>query len=68
MDFINEIEVTLGLKAKKNFMPKQAGDVYQTYSSCKKLYKDYGYVPKTNLKEGVRRFINWYKDYYNEII
>ena len=64
MDFINEIENCLGIKAIKNFMPMQKGDVYTTFADTSKLELDYGYKPNTGIKEGVKLFIEWYKMYY----
>ena len=63
-DFIKSIEAELNKIAKKNNLPKQPGDVFQTYASCKELYNDYGYKPSTNIKDGINKFITWYKDYY----
>ena len=64
MDFINEIENCLGIKAIKNFMPMQKGDVYTTFADTSKLELDYDYKPSTDIKEGVKLFIEWYKMYY----
>ncbi len=65
--FINSIEEELNIVAKKNFQPRQPGDVFQTYASCERLYNDYGYTPTTDIKTGIKKFINWYKKFY-EII
>ena len=62
-DFIKTIEAELNKTARKNHLPRQPGDVFQTYSSCQKLYNDYGYKPYTNIKDGVSKFINWYKNF-----
>ncbi len=62
--FIDEIEQTLGVAAKKNFMPMQAGDVAKTWADVSDLKKNYGYQPKTPVSQGVRNFIAWYRDYY----
>ena len=67
LNFISLLEDELSIKANKNFQPKQPGDVYQTYACCKKLNDDYGYLPNTDIKKGVKKFINWYKKFY-EII
>ena len=61
MDFISEIEHALGKEAKKEFLPMQAGDVYQTYADCSKLEKELGYRPSTTLHEGIGKFIEWFK-------
>lgn len=64
MDFIAEIEQNLEVKANKNFLPMQQGDVYQTNADTTKLEKEIGYSPKVQLSEGIRQFIQWYKQYY----
>lgn len=64
MDFITEIEDQLGVKAIKEMLPMQAGDVERTWADVNDLKKDFGYEPKTSVKEGVGKFIAWYKRYY----
>lgn len=64
MDFITAIEEKLGIEAKKNFMPLQAGDVPETYANVDDLYQDIDFKPQTSIKEGVGKFIDWYLDYY----
>jgi UDP-glucuronate 4-epimerase len=64
LDFIKQIEKELGKKAIRNYMPLQKGDVKQTLSNTNLLKKITGYSPKTNYKLGIRKFLNWYKDYY----
>ena len=63
MDFINEIEKNLGKKAIINYMPMQPGDVPATVADIEKLSK-LGYCPKTNIDEGIRKFVEWYREYY----
>ena len=46
-------------------MPMQKGDVYSTLSDNSLLKRITGYNPKTNYKVGIKKFINWYLDYYN---
>lgn len=65
LDFIEAIENKLGKKAEKNMMPLQAGDVPSTYANVGELAADLGYAPRTDITEGVGRFIDWYKEYYN---
>ena len=65
LDFINTLEKELGKKIKKNFLPMQKGDVHSTLSDCSLLKKITGYNPKTNYKDGIKKFINWYSNYYN---
>lgn len=62
--FIETIENRLGLKAKKNMLAMQAGDVLATWADVQDLKNDYGYTPKTDLEHGIDRFISWYEDYY----
>jgi UDP-glucuronate 4-epimerase len=64
MDFIKSIENNLGLLAKKEMLPMQAGDVHQTWADVSRLQKDYNYKPNTSVEKGVETFINWYKMYY----
>ena len=64
LEYIKEIEKNLGLKAKKNFLPMQPGDVFATASDNTELQKLIGYSPKTSIEEGVKKFIDWYKNFY----
>lgn len=64
MDFIEAIEKALGMIAKKNFLQMQPGDVLSTYADVSGLADDYDYKPMTSVKEGIRRFIEWYREFY----
>ena len=64
MDFINIIEECLGKKAIKIFEPMQKGDVEATSSDIDLLNQWSGFNPKTSIKEGISKFIIWYRDYY----
>lgn len=64
LDMINILEEKLGIKAEKNFLPMQPGDVYSTYADIEATKNDYGYKPLTSLEEGLKRFVLWYKSYY----
>jgi len=64
LDFINEIEKNLNLKAEFNHLPMQKGDVYKTFASTNKLRLVTNYNPKINIEVGVKKFILWYKDFY----
>ena len=64
MDFISTIEEVLGIEAKKNLMPMQAGDVAATYADVNDLIQNLGYKPGTDLKYGVGEFVKWYRDFY----
>ena len=64
MDFIETLEKALGKTAKKEYLPMQPGDVYQTYADVSELERDFNFRPSTNIEEGLKRFSRWYKDYY----
>jgi UDP-glucuronate 4-epimerase len=64
MDFIEILEQKIGKKAQKNLMDMQPGDVYSTYADTSELINDLGYKPKTPLKEGISKFIDWYREFY----
>lgn len=63
MDFISAMEDSLGRKAKKNFMDIQPGDVPRTWADTSNL-EEKGYKSTISIKEGVEKFVNWYKFYY----
>ncbi|KZX54145.1 UDP-glucuronate 5-epimerase [Erythrobacter sp. HI00D59] len=63
-DMIAAIEDALGIEAKRNLMPMQPGDVPATWADAELLRTLTGYVPETDIREGVRRFVAWYRDYY----
>ena len=63
-DFISEIENNLDCKAHKNFMPMQKGDVKETFADCKLLFELTGFKPNTPLREGIKKFCDWYEIYY----
>ncbi len=65
MDYIEAIEVSLGKKAKKNYLPMQPGDVQATWANVDDLIKDFNYKPSINVQEGVKRFVEWYLEFYN---
>ncbi len=62
--FIEAIEDALGMKAHKNFLPMQPGDVPSTYADTQALRDLTGFAPYTPLNVGVSRFVSWYKGYY----
>ena len=64
MDFVEAIEAECGREAKKNFMEMQMGDVPATWADATLLHELTGYRPQTDVKEGIRRFVAWYRDYY----
>ena len=65
MKFIETIEEALGKKAKKNFMPMQDGDVISTYADVSGFIKKFGYKPDTSLSDGIREFVQWYREFYS---
>lgn len=64
LDFIEAIEDSLGKKAIRNYMEMQKGDVLATWADCTLLNRLTGYRPQTSYREGVARFVGWYRDYY----
>ena len=63
-NFITIIENTLGIKANKNYLPIQPGDVKKTFANIELSKKDLKFRPKTTVSQGIPKFINWYKNYY----
>ena len=63
MDFIKAIETGCGHEAKKNFLPMQPGDVYQTNADTTLLQTEMGYKPCKDIIEGVKETVEWYKEY-----
>jgi UDP-glucuronate 4-epimerase len=64
LDYIGCIEDALGLKAQKNFMPLQDGDVPATFADVDALRDWVGFTPATDIRSGVARFVAWYREYY----
>ena len=64
MHFIEVLEDCLGKKAVKNLLPIQPGDVPATYADVDDLIRDVGFKPSTSIEEGIRKFVEWYKGYY----
>ncbi|WP_342131696.1 NAD-dependent epimerase [Hydrogenophaga sp. OTU3427] len=64
MDYIEALEQALGITAKKNFLPMQAGDVPATAANTDELDAWVGFKPNTSVKEGMRRFVEWYIQHY----
>lgn len=61
IDFIGILETELGVEALKMMHPMQVGDVRSTFADISRMNADFGYSPKINLQEGVKRFVEWYK-------
>ena len=66
MKFIEVLEDCLGKKAKKNLLPMQPGDVPATYADVDDLIKDVGFKPTTAIEEGIKKFVEWYREYYEK--
>jgi UDP-glucuronate 4-epimerase len=64
MRYIEVIEEALGRKAVKNLLPMQPGDVPDTFADVDDLANDVGYRPATPVEVGVKRFVEWYLDFY----
>ena len=64
LDFIGCIESALGLKAQKNLLPLQDGDVPATYADVDALTAWTGFKPATDIRSGIARFVTWYREYY----
>ncbi len=64
LDFINTLEKELNKKIKRNYLPMQKGDVHSTMSDISLLKRLTGYNPKTNYKTGIKKFIDWYINFY----
>lgn len=64
MDYIKALEIALGIEAKKNMLPVQPGDVLETSSDSMPLYNATGFKPQTSVLQGVKSFVDWYKDFY----
>ena len=63
-EVIAELEEALGLKAKVNLQPLQPGDVPATYADVGSLERAIGFAPRTPMREGIRRFVEWYREFY----
>ncbi len=64
LDYIACIEDALGIKAQKNLLPLQDGDVPATYADVDALRDWVGFTPATDIRTGIGRFVAWYRDYY----
>jgi len=63
--FIETIEQALGIQAKRNLMPMQAGDVPATFADINALEDAVGFRPSTSISVGIKNFVEWYRDYYS---
>jgi UDP-glucuronate 4-epimerase len=67
LDFIQMLEEIIGKKAQIELLPMQPGDVKETYAEMADLQKDFGFSPRTSLKDGLSHFVNWYKQYHHKL-
>jgi UDP-glucuronate 4-epimerase len=64
-DYIDALEDALGRKAIRNLLPLQPGDLPDTFSNSSELMNAIGYMPKTPIREGVRKFVDWYRERFD---
>ena len=64
MDYIQALEDALSIEAKKNMLPLLPGDVLETRADTKALYEVIGFKPETTIKDRVKNFVDWYRDFY----
>ncbi len=64
-NFIELLEKELGILAIKNYLPMQPGDAENTFADCKKIYEWINFKPKVKIEDGIKKFIKWYKYYYD---
>lgn len=65
MKFINVLEEKIGKEANKQYMEMQPGDVMRTYADVSELERDIDFKPSTSIEDGLGKFVDWYKEYYN---
>jgi len=65
IDFIRTIEELTGIKAQIEFVGRQPGDVAVTYADTSKAKQLLGFSPHTSVKEGMKKYLEWFRDYYN---
>ena len=66
LDFVDAIEDALGKKAERNYMDMQKGDVPATWADATLLQELTGYRPQTDFKDGIARFVAWFREYYGK--
>ena len=64
MKFIEILEEEIGIKAIKKFEPMQMGDVKSTFADTSNIEEWIGFKPRTDLKYGINKFVNWYREFY----
>lgn len=66
LDFITALEHALGIEAKKHLLPMQPGDVHATWADTRDLFNAVGYRPQVDINTGVGKFVDWYRQFYNQ--
>ena len=66
LDFIDAIEAELGIKAERNYMGMQTGDVPATWADASLLQRLTGYKPERDVRDGISEFVSWFREYYNK--
>jgi len=64
MAYISALEKALGMEAVKNMLPMQPGDVHETSADTQPLSQAIGFAPETSVEQGVQKFVDWYRDFY----
>jgi UDP-glucuronate 4-epimerase len=64
LSFISLIEEAVGKKARLKMAPMQPGDVRETYADIEAVSRDLGFKPETSIEDGIRLFVQWYRDYH----
>jgi UDP-glucuronate 4-epimerase len=64
LKFVEVLESCIGIKAQRNFLPIQPGDVLATYADITDLKQDVGFEPQTSIEVGLAKFVAWYRSYY----
>lgn len=65
IDYIKAFEKAFGKDAVKEFLPLQPGDVLETFSDMSDMKRDFDFAPKVDIEEGVRRYVSWFRSYYD---
>lgn len=65
-DFVATLEDIIGVKAIKQYLPMQQGDVYRTFADIDDFAQDFGFRPTTDLRAGLLKFVDWYRSYYSK--
>jgi UDP-glucuronate 4-epimerase len=64
LEYLDSLEEALGRKAERRYLPMQPGDVEATFADTGALQKWTGFAPSTSIREGIKRFVDWYLDFY----